>query len=301
MNGIVILDKPGGISSNQAQARLKRLLGQDKMGFLGTLDPLATGVLPVFVGKATKLIAAFEGAEKSYRVTIRLGQRTDTLDSEGKLLEERPLDGIDAERVRAAILSFAGGYRQRVPEYAAVKIGGVPAYRLARRGEPVPERERDVKLWDLAVESVELPHAVFRADCSAGTYMRSLASDIGTVLGVGAHVAALRRLRCGPLFTLENSITLAEIEERTANGDFAMVRNPAEFLTGHFPLTVGEDSERFLREGRAIPLNAAVDRQQARIGAPAKALRPGGTLVAVGEIVSGGPDALSFHPSKVLI
>jgi tRNA pseudouridine55 synthase len=223
------------------------------------------------------------------------------LDAEGKLVEERPLDGVTPERVRDAILSFAGEYRQRVPEFAAVKVGGVPAYRLARRGEPVPERERIVRLWDLAVESVALPLATFHATCSAGTYMRSLAADVGAALEVGAHVTELRRLRCGPLFTLGNSITLTEIEERTAKGDSAMVRNPAEFLTGHLPLTVGEDHERYLREGRAIPLSAATNREPARIGAPAKALRPGGALVAVGEIVAGGPGALSFHPSKVLI
>lgn len=310
LSGIVILDKPSGLSSNRAMARLKYLLGpalhRGKMGYLGTLDPLATGVLPVFVGKATKLIPEFEKLDKVYRCTLRLGQRTDTFDAEGQVVEERPLTGLTPERVREAILSFAGEYQQKVPAFSAVKVGGVPAYRLARQGVPMPERLRTVRLWDLAVESVDLPCATFQAACSSGTYIRSLVDDIGQTLAVGAHLTALRRLSCGSLFTAEYSITLSEIEERIARGDSAMVRNPVEFLTDHLPLTLPAEAEQHLRDGRDIPLTdpltgAAHAGMAVRSGAKIKVVRPCGTLIAVGEIVARGTQALSFHPTKVLI
>jgi tRNA pseudouridine55 synthase len=302
----VVLDKPPGLSSNRAQSRLKHLLSESKMGYLGTLDPLATGVLAVFVGKATKLIPAFEGLEKTYRCTLKLGQRTDTYDAEGQMVEERPIDGLTEASIREAILSFAGEYEQMVPRFSAVKVGGVPAYKLARKGAEVPERTRTVRLWDLMVQSVDLPHASFEVTCTSGTYIRSLVDDIGKKLGVGAHLTALRRVRCGTLFTLENSISLEGIEERIANGDSAMVRNPAEFLTDHWTLTLTPDAEQHLRDGRELPLGeaslgAADGRLEVRPGAKMKAVRPCGTLLAVGEIVARGTHALSFHPTKVLI
>lgn len=297
MTGVVILDKPLGISSNQALGRVKRLLGEPKGGFLGTLDPLATGVLAIFLGKATKLIEGFEGLDKTYRVRIKLGERTDTQDAEGAVIERRELGGLDAERVRRTILATAGEQPQSVPRFSAVKHGGVPAYKLARRGLPVPERVRTVRLWDVEVLDVALPHAEFRVTCTAGTYMRSLADQIGETLGVGAHVVELRREACGRLFTLENSITLTGIGERLAKGDAAFLHNPAEFLTDHHPVTVGDESERSLREGRAIPAGAGAP----AAGANAKAVRPCGTLIAVGKVVANGPQGLRFQPTKVLI
>jgi tRNA pseudouridine55 synthase len=162
-----------------------------------------------------------------------------------------------------------------------------------------------VRLWGIAVESVALPCATFEVSCTAGTYVRSLVEEIGQVLGVGAHLTALRRLRCGTLFTLENSISLEGIDERMAKGDSAMVRNPVEFLTDHLPLTIAAEAEQQLRDGRDLPLEGAVlsddPRHAVRSGSKMKAVRPCGTLVAVGEIVARGPDALRFHPTKVLI
>jgi tRNA pseudouridine55 synthase len=306
MGGIVILDKPGGLSSNGAMGRLKRLLGVGKMGYLGTLDPLATGVLPVFVGKATKLIPHFEGLDKTYRCTLRLGQRTDTFDAEGQIISECPLDGLTGALVRTAILALAGEQVQTAPPFSAVKVNGVPAYKLARQGMAVPERARAVRLWDLTVESVALPEATFCVTCSAGTYVRSLVERIGQKLGVGAHLTALRRLRCGGLFTLEKSFTLEQIEKRISSGDSAMVRNPVEFLTDHLILTLTTGTERSLRNGKTVPLGeAALEAPDPRLrpgpGVPVAAVRPDGMLVAVGKLVAGAPHALSFHPTKVLI
>lgn len=305
-SGIVILDKPPGLSSNGAMGRLKRLLGMTKMGYLGTLDPLATGVLPIFMGKATKLIPLFEGLNKTYRCTLRLGQRTDTFDAEGKVIEERSLEGLTEAAVRAAILSCAGEHEQIIPKFSAVKVNGMPAYKLARQGLAVPERARTVRLWDVSVEGVALPQATFQVTCTAGTYVRSLAERIGQELGVGAHLTALRRLGCGGLFTLEKSFTLEQIEERIATGDSAMVRNPVEFLTDYLILPLTTNAERNLRNGQAVPLGEAGlkapdSRLRPEPGAPVAAVRPDGTLVAAGKLTAGGLHVLSFHPTKVLI
>jgi len=304
LNGIIVLDKPAGLTSNRTLERIKRLLGVrgrhgPKLGFLGTLDPIATGVLAVFVGKATRLIPAFEGLDKTYRATLRLGVRTDTFDAEGTVTAEADPSGVDEAAVRAAVAVFRGGYAQRVPSYSAVKVGGVPAYRLARQGLEVPERVRDVHIPLLEVEAIALPEVTLRMTCSAGTYVRSLADDIGMRLGVGAHVTALRRLACGCLFTLENSITLIRIEEALAQGDFGFLQNPAAFLPDYLPLQVEDATERQLRDGRTIPLPD--DTAPLQPAAKIKAVRPCGTLVAIGEAVQYGKDAWGFQPNRVLV
>jgi tRNA pseudouridine55 synthase len=301
-SGVIVLDKPGGLPSNRVLGALKRILGagrRDKIGFLGTLDPLATGVLPVFWGKATKLVHDFEGLEKTYRATVRLGEATDTYDGEGAVTARHGTAHLEPAAVRAAVQALAGSRDQRVPPYSAVKIAGVPAYRLARQGREVPERRRPVVIRAVIVERVEGAEVVFTLTCSAGTYVRSLAHELGEKLGVGAHLAALRRLACGRLFTLENSFTLDGIEACLASGDWGFLANPAEFLPQYSPLTVEEAAERQLREGRTIPL--ANDSPRLQPAAKVKALRPCGTLIAIGEVVRTRHDALGFQPSKVLV
>ena len=321
--GILVLDKPTGLPSNRVLGQVKRMMGEARMGFLGTLDPLASGVLPVFVGKATRLIPLFERLPKTYRATLKLGERTATFDAEGEVIERRPWDGLAPERVRSAILEKAGHHRQAVPPYSAVKVGGVPAYTLARQGKAVPERTRDVTLWDIEVEGVELPSATFRVTCSAGTYVRSLVEELGLSLGPGAHVTALRRLACGSLFTAEDSVTLEGFNEVRKAGRWDGLRNPAEFLPEHAPLIVPSETEIQLRDGRTVPLDPPALGQFPRaatgeaagspVGATAawhagqdvKALRPDGSLIAVGVVVDTQPGTpqrrLSFRPMRVLI
>lgn len=303
-HGLVVVDKPTGLSSNGVLERLRKALGRrrregPKLGHLGTLDPLATGVLPVFVGKATRLIAAFEGLDKTYRATLRLGQRTDTFDAEGRVTAEADPAGVTEAALQEALAAFRGGYEQRVPRFSAVKVGGVPAYRLARRGREVPERVRRVHIPELELEAFARPELTLRLTCSAGTYVRSLADDLGEHLGVWAHVTALRRLACGRLFTLENSITLDRIEEALAGGEVGFVQNPAGFLSDYLPLQVEDAIERQLRDGCTIPLPDVTARLQP--SAKAMALRPGGTLIAIGRVVRRGGDAWGFQPSKVLV
>lgn len=302
MQGVIVLNKPSGIVSNGAMTRLKRLLGVSKMGFLGTLDPLASGVLPVFVGKATKLIPVFEGLDKEYRVTLKLGERTDTFDAEGTVVERRGLGGLTAEQVREAVLAFEGVQEQETPGYSAAKFNGTPGYRLARQGRPVPERRRTVRFSGIGIESVEPPAVVFRVSCSAGAYMRRLAEDIGLRTGVGAHVTALERLRCGSLFTLENSITLVGIENAVATGDLEFLKNPAGFMPDYLPVTIDKGLEDKLKNGQPIPL--LCDAGSVPPAAKVKVLRSCGTLLAIGEIgaaASSGEDVRMFHPRKVLI
>lgn len=301
-NGLIVLDKPSGAPSNKVLGRLKHLLGirgrrGTKAGFLGTLDPLATGVLPVFVGKATRLIPLFEGLEKTYRATLMLGRTTDTLDADGTVTSEADIGGIDEAAVREAVGSFEGEMEQRVPAFSAVKIDGKPSYQMARRGEAVPERMRKVRLAGLRVETVSLPHATFVVTGSAGTYVRALVEDIGQLLGVGAHLTALRRLDCGGLFTLENSSTLEEIEYRVSLGDTGFVFNPAEFLPQFQPFSMDEAMERFLRDGRAVPLPEVTEHTHPR----AMALRPCGTLIAIGKVVEIQGGGWGFQPDRVVV
>ena len=304
LNGLIILDKPSGASSNRVLGRLKHLLGLGgkrggKAGFLGTLDPLATGVLPVFVGKATKLIPIFEGLEKTYRAIMMLGRTTDTLDAEGRVTGEADIAGMGEAAVREAVMSFEGEMEQLVPAFSAVKIDGRRSYRLARAGEAFARPIRSVRLTGLEVESVTLPHATFTVTCSAGAYVRALVRDIGESLGVGAHLTALRRLDCGGLFTLENSSTLERIEQRASLGELGFVFNPADYLPQFLPFSMDEAMELYLKDGRTVPLPEVMGNPVP--GARAMALRPCGTLLAIGKVVEFQSGGWGFQPDRVVV
>lgn len=295
-SGVIVLDKPAGATSNAVLSRLKALLGRPKMGFLGTLDPLATGVLPVFIGKATKLIPEFEGLDKAYRVTIRLGETTDTFDADGQVVERKAVDHLQPDDVREAVPRFQGESEQVPPDFSAVKHAGVPAYRLARAGKPVPQRPRTVRVWDLNVEFIELPDMTLTLSCSAGTYVRTLAHDIGQALGVGAHVTALRRLRCGKMFTLEGAATWEGIETAVKEGRRDFLRDSAGLLPDHLTYAVNTDEESVLGHGNRLIL-----REEIAPGTRMKAITAGGALLAIGHAVRMGKSGLGFQPSKVLV
>jgi len=298
MNGIVILDKPLGLSSNQAMGRLKRLLEEKKAGFLGTLDPLASGVLPVFLGKATKLIPFFEGVEKEYRVTVKLGETTETLDAEGAVQEVRDTGGLTETQVEEVVLSFDGKMIQRTPSFSAVKINGVPAYKLARKGAEVPTRDREVELSHMTIEKIDLPEVTFTVVCSAGTYMRALAAEIGEKLAVGGHVKHLRRTRCGRLFTEEISSTLEEITYALERETLDFLKNPGDFLADHSSVVLPEEMEGRLRDGQpltfpVVTCEAAKDK--------IKVMRSNGELLATGKVVRRSPEAVVVQPKKVFL
>ena len=200
VDGIVNLDKPAGISSAAAVTRVKRLLPRGtKIGHAGTLDPFATGVLVLLIGKATRLAERFMAEKKQYDATIKLGAITDTLDPESPEFPTTGATAANRDQVAAAVGRFVGEIQQVPPAYSALKIEGRPAYKLARRGEDVELKARPVRVYSIELLDYAWPLLRLRVECGRGTYIRSLARDIGSALGVGGYVTALRRTRVGPL------------------------------------------------------------------------------------------------------
>ena len=223
VNGILILDKGQGASSNAALQDVKRLYNAAKAGHTGSLDPLATGVLPLCLGEATKLSQYLLNADKTYRVTIKLGVRTDTGDSEGTVIETVDNPVIADTDIAAALKRLTGSIEQVPPMYSALKHQGVPLYKLARQGIEIERDARPVEIRRLELLGREGVLLDLEIDCSKGTYVRTLADDLGAMLGCGAHVVALRRTRAG-VFDIKDSVTverLRELRDGSEAGDFA--------------------------------------------------------------------------------
>ncbi len=212
IDGILLLDKPHGLSSNRALQRAKRALGADKAGHTGSLDPLATGMLPICLGEATKVAGHLLGQRKCYLADVRLGATTTTADAEGEVVESRAVGSYDEARVAAVLASFVGRIMQRPPAFSALKRGGVPLYRLARRGVAVEAPLREVEIESIVLVRRDPATLSIRVVCGSGTYIRSLATDIGEALGCGAHVSALRRTWIEP-FVEAAMVTLEAVEE----------------------------------------------------------------------------------------
>ncbi|HVH66563.1 MAG TPA: tRNA pseudouridine(55) synthase TruB [Gemmatimonadales bacterium] len=243
-------------------------LGTDRVGHLGTLDPFAAGLLVILAGRATRLAAFAAGWDKTYEGVIRLGVATTTDDATGKpLATSEGWRELDRERVEQALARFRGGYDQRPPVYSAVKIAGERAYRRARRGEPVAPPSRRVDVTELELVRVELPDVVFRATVSGGTYVRSLARDVGATLGCGAHLAALTRTRVGP-YRLAEAIAPETVTARD-------LRDPAELVAGLPRRELDEAGRDAVIHGRPIPAGDGA------AGSGHVALFSGGHLVAV--------------------
>ncbi len=254
VNGILLLDKPLGLSSNHALQRVKRLFDARKAGHTGSLDPLADGMLPICLGEATKQSAFLLDADKHYRFTIRLGQTTATGDAEGEILSERPVDGISRERIEQVMAQFSGEIEQLPPMYSALKHKGKRLYELAREGVEVEREPRAVTIHALHLHRFELPELEVSVHCSKGTYVRTLAEDIGEVLGCGAHVAALRRTGVGPYTDLPMH-TMDELEAVAADGQAALdaLLLPIDTALSDWPeVRVSADSAFYLRQGQAV-------------------------------------------------
>jgi tRNA pseudouridine55 synthase len=217
LDGVLVVDKPAGLTSADVVARVKRALGGVKIGHTGTLDPMATGVLPLCLGEATKLAGLLTADDKAYDGELELGVETDTLDAEGKVVRERRAEAaaVDEPALAAAVRGFLGAQQQVPPMYSAIKQGGVRLHELARAGAEVARAPRAVRIDRFDLTSVALPRARFAVACSKGTYVRSLVADLGERLGCGAHLTALRRTRSGA-FAIEQAIALAEIDPARA-------------------------------------------------------------------------------------
>jgi tRNA pseudouridine55 synthase len=209
MNGVVVIDKPAGITSHDVVAGIRRVLGIRKIGHAGTLDPLATGVLPVCINEATKLIPFFESHRKDYLATLHLGVRTDTLDREGRIIAQQT-PSAKPDEVAAVLRTFVGEITQIPPRYSAVKFQGRPLYAWARKGIDIEPLPRTVEIFSMTVDRISLPEATFRVSCSKGTYIRSICADAGEKLGCGACLTELRRTASGP-FTEKSAFLLDEL------------------------------------------------------------------------------------------
>jgi len=212
MDGILIVDKPEGITSLDVAREIKRRFGVKKAGHVGTLDPFATGVLPIVINEGTKLVPFLVEGPKEYEATLQLGDETTTDDWTGQRVLSKPWQEIRPEKIEAVIRTFWGKIRQTPPMFSAVKIGGRPLYRLARKGIEVERKEREVEIYGIRTERIDLPLVHFNVSCSKGTYIRTLARDIGRKIGCGAHLLRLRRTRSGP-FTLGEAISWERIRE----------------------------------------------------------------------------------------
>src|SRR5690348_8005194 len=281
LNGILLLDKPQGISSNRALQQAKRLFGANKAGHTGSLDPLATGLLPICFGEATKIAGHLLGARKAYAAECRLGVTTDTCDSEGSVLVERAVPALDDDAIRAELAKLTGRIIQIPPVYSALKQGGVPLYKRARRGEAVeaPPREVEVLRFDLMERAGDTLRMY--VECGSGTYVRSLARDLGEALGCGAHLTALRRLWVEP-FREPRMFTLDELErlgEENAALDGCLL--PIEAGLADWPLLeLDERGADDVAHGRMLRVTFAPGRYRANA--------PNGHLLAIGEVDASG-------------
>lgn len=239
-SGILNVDKPAGMTSHDVVNIVRKIAGTRRVGHAGTLDPMATGVLLICVGQATRIAEYAMQSAKTYVAEVRFGQATTTYDAEGDVAGEYPTEHLTAEMLRDALSTFVGTVRQRAPSFSALKQGGEPLYRRARRGESVEPPIREVHIYRAQMVRWEPPVATVEVECSPGTYIRSLAHDWGQRVGSGAHLTALRRVRSGR-FSVEDAVPLARLQEAAADGDWehflipmdeALLDMPALILTG---------------------------------------------------------------------
>jgi tRNA pseudouridine55 synthase len=293
MNGIVLVDKPAGCTSHDVVNRWRKLANSKRVGHLGTLDPMATGLLVLITGTATRLAQFFEKAEKTYVVEITFGKTSDTFDAEGQVTETGVPAPSDPVQIHSALDQFRGRFLQTPPPVSAKKIGGVPAYKLARKQIAVELKPVEVEIKELRFESLSGEKLELTIVCSAGTYMRSLAHDLGQRLGCGAVLSNLRRLRVGE-FHVDQAKTIEEITALAEEGRLPEALIPSGRLLTQFPAEYVDFSvEAQIRQGRDFRTSPFV----VGPGAPfVRALSRSGELIAIGELVV--PNV--YHPSTVL-
>ena len=258
IDGVILLDKPAGMSSQGAVTAVKRAFNADKAGHTGTLDPMATGLLPICLGEATKYSQDLLDADKTYTAQVRFGSRTDTGDAEGLVIEELPLPAFADEASLMAVLNgllpqFTGAISQIPPMYSALKRDGKPLYEYARAGVELERTPRNITIHSIRWTAINWPEATLEVSCSKGTYIRVLAEDIGNALACGAHLVGLRRTEVGHL-TLEQSFDLESIRSGLQNHSSCIL--PVDALLQTLPhLTVDEQQAKRLEMGQRVPLN----------------------------------------------
>lgn len=264
IDGIVVLDKPGGMSSNQLLQKVKRLYNAEKAGHTGSLDPLATGVLPICLGEATKVSQYLLDADKGYIAQVRLGETTATGDSQGESTGAAPVPVLGQADIEAVLSSFVGDIEQEPSVYSALKQDGVPLYKLARAGKEIRSKLRTITIYSIRLLEWQSPVLVIEVYCSKGTYIRTLAEDIGCSIGCGAHVTALRRCKAGP-FTLTAAHTLESLQEQSLDAlDVLLI--PADEAIAALPrFVVDEEQRRRLRQGQTVHVVDGPQEQPLRV------------------------------------
>lgn len=284
VNGILLLDKPQGLTSNQALQRVKRIYNASKAGHTGSLDPLATGMLPICLGEATKISGYLLDADKRYFARCQLGVRTDSADADGKIIAQKPADGISQADIEAILPAFTGEIAQVPPMHSALKRDGVPLYKLAHQGIEIERQPRNVTIYALQMVNFKGDSLELTVHCSKGTYIRTLVDDIGETLGCGAHITALRRLQVEPfgeseLFTIDQ-LNSAEEQGLSVLDSFLL---PVEAGLSDWPaVTLNADSEFYVRQGQSVFLPNCQNRGLVRLDSPE------GTLVGIGIINEEG-------------
>ncbi len=300
MRGFLNIDKPQGITSFDVVRQIRRAAHMKRVGHAGTLDPLATGVLPVAIGDATRLVDELVGARKRYRAEILLGRETDSYDIDGAVVEERDASGVTMEDVRAALPAFVGPIMQAPPAFSAIKRDGQPAYKAARRGDPLDLPLRPVTVY--AIELLSLTHEdrgarlTLDVRCGQGFYVRSLAHDLGAALGVGGTIAALRRTQVGA-FLAEDAVPLDRAVVRLESGDIEGLVLPPDTVVAHLP-SVSMDEEQVVRvrNGLSMSLEGLVNADELDAAPQIRCYGPDGSFV--GMLRPKGGEGL-WHPFRV--
>jgi tRNA pseudouridine55 synthase len=290
LNGILIVDKPAGLTSHDVVNRVRHILQQPSVGHLGTLDPLATGVLPLVTGNLTRLAQFYGASEKTYEGVIRFGFATDTYDSDGEIQGPAQTVNVSLDQIRVLASRFAGLIEQMPPPFSAKKIKGVPAYKLAREHQEVALKTVQVEIKEFEILGAQGDQASFRARVASGTYMRSIAHDMGRQLGCGAHLQSLRRTVLGE-FDLNQAHTLEELDSVCKAGTIDELFIHPRRLLPEFPcVTASEEAAALIRNGRAVNLPELSQARQVKVFAGQR------ELIAIATRIAG----TLFHPRIVL-
>ena len=292
IDGILNVNKPKGKTSFGVVAWSKRLTGEKHVGHAGTLDPLATGVLPICFGQGTRIVQFLIDTSKSYLAEIELGVTTDTFDSEGRVIQRADPRGVTMLQIEEALVAFRGIIEQVPPIYSALKYHGRRYYELARAGIRIKPKPRRVEISNLELVDCQLPIITVKAECSKGTYIRSLAHDLGQHLGYGAYLKSLIRLRCGP-FLIEDALPIPQIEDAFQQGTWKELLHPVDSpLLNWRAVIVDKRDELAIRNGCSLPLGEGYS----RLDEYCRAYSPDGHFIAVLRFVS---EKKLWHPEKV--
>ena len=281
LDGVLAVDKPAGWTSHDVVAKIRGLLGGARVGHAGTLDPAATGVLAVLVGRATRVAEHLLEWDKTYRAVLRLGEATDTQDATGTIVARHPIEGVTEADIRGAVARFQGEIAQMPPMYSAVKVAGVPLYRSARAGRTVKRESRVVTIYTLRVDGIDGRDVALTITCSKGTYVRTLCADIGEALGVGGHLLSLVRTRVGPL-AIEDALSLEDVANRLTAGSAEDLLMPLDAVLSGLPAVIVDAAV-----ARRVVHGVAVPHQSASMGAFVRIKDGDDRLIAIGRPQDG--------------